>query len=263
VVLLVAWVSLSLTQTVSDCHNSFGSSTYDLSHLVKATNGTEQRVEDPFQGENTYYFRPCNVVAEPSCKSTSPPSDKPAVCQKDIRNQFHDCGSQSHVTWKQRPNATAESGFVLLFTGGEEDRQADIEFICDPRAGIGRLLVKIPAEQPAHHYHLKWETQYACPIKGDGGDRGGGDGGGRPAISGGWIFSIILLSLFVLYIIGGVAYNKFRKNAHGWELIPNHELWFALPGLVRDGTIYCCMKLRGLCGQRYEECPGETRLQEA
>jgi len=208
-------------------------------------------------GGNTYFYRPCNIVSEPNCKSVTPPDDKPAICQKDSRKQaqFHDCGSQSQVTWKAR-GAGANQGFILLFSGGSEDRTADVEFICNQNAGVGTFAVAQPAEQPQHQYHMKWETKFACPTGGDGGDGGdggGGDGGGGPAISGGWIFIIILLSLFVLYIIGGVAYNKFRKDAHGLELIPNHEFWFALPGLVRDGNIYTYKKLRGLCGHKYEE----------
>ncbi len=40
----------------------------------------------------------------------------------------------------------------------------------------------------------------------------------------------------MVYIIGGVLYNKFAKGAKGVELIPNIEFWKELPGLVRVRT---------------------------
>mgnify|MGYP002380078531 FL=1 len=76
----------------SDCKGSVGTFNYDLSGLSSATGGAESSVMD---SGNTYYYRPCQAVAQADCKSVSPPDDTPAVCQKDSRKQaqFHDCGS--------------------------------------------------------------------------------------------------------------------------------------------------------------------------
>ena len=78
----------------------------------------------------------------------------------------------------------------------------DVEFICAPGKNVlGQLVAAQPAEQPSHFYHLQWETSYACPTGGDGGDGGsGGDGDDGPAISGGWIFVIMYVTI--------TSYNK-------------------------------------------------------
>jgi len=116
---------------------------------------------------NTYYYRPCNIISNPQCQSDNPPDDSPAVCQKDSRKvpQFHDLGSLTHPSWSARSSGP-ETGFVLLFSGGSEDRTADIEFICNTNAGIGTFATKQPTEQPQHQYHFKWESAYACPVNG-------------------------------------------------------------------------------------------------
>lgn len=60
--------------------------------------------------------------------------------------------------------------------------------------------------------------------------------------------------MVVVYLVGGVAYNKFHAKREGIELIPNVSFWMALPGLVKDGHLYTFNKARGLVGGRgYEE----------
>jgi len=253
--LLFLCVSASLVLVVrgqadgNACTGTVGKFKYDLSGLSSATGGNDVTCQD--KAGNTYYYRPCQPLKIQQCNTISDTS--PAACQKDTRKVplYHDCGSVNQVGWSPR-SAGQDKGFFMQFNGGEEDRRLNVEFICDKNAGVGTLETANPTESPTHFYHLSWTTKYACPGGGDGdGKKGDGDDG--PAISGGWIFIIVLLSVMFLYLVGGVAYNKFRKDAHGIELIPNHEFWFALPGLVWDGNVYTFKKLRGLCGARYEE----------
>jgi len=134
---------------------------YDLSNLANAVGNADQQIQDA-KG-NTYFYRPCNPLQQQGCATDSDPN--PAVCQKDTRAQpeFHDCGSFTAVTWVSRGTGLENLGFVITFAGGEEGRQSDVEFICDPTAGTGGLATKIPTENPTHVYHLAWTTQYACP----------------------------------------------------------------------------------------------------
>jgi len=233
------------------CKGKVGSFVYDLTNLKAATGGNDVITQDV--PGNTYYYRPCQVLQQTECQSDGDPS--PAVCQKDTRKipQYHDCGSFNQVSWAPRSGGD-NSGFFMDFKGGEEDRHSDIEFICDgSAAGVGVFSTATPTEFPTHFYHLQYRTKWACPQGGDGGDGGGGgDGGSSGGISGGWIFIIILICLIVIYLIGGVLYNRFRRDLRGWELIPNLAFWAALPGLVWSGHVYVYKKLRGLCGAKYE-----------
>jgi len=235
----------------ADCKGSVGGSNYDLGPLQKAIGENDVTTQD--QAGNTYYFRPCNPVKQAECaQGTNPPN--PATCQKDSRMvpRFHSCGSTSTASWKARTSGDA-TGFILHFTNGEEDRQSDVEFICDPQGGTGTLLAVTPTELPTHFYHLQWTSNLTCPgSHGDGGDGGDGGGGGGGGISGGWIFIIILLGIAVLYLVGGVIYKRVRTEDRGLDMIPQKEFWFSLPFLVASGHIYVWRKARGLCGAQYE-----------
>jgi uncharacterized membrane protein YgcG len=244
------------------CKGSVGTYNYDLSKLAQAVT-TYQTCMD--QNQNLYYFQPCQVLGLEDCKNTEP---SPGACQRDTRRppQYHDLGSINTAVFSQLPNANADEGFLLTYTGGEEDRLVDIQFICDKSVtGTGNLQCGNPSEQPGKHYHLIWRTSHACPSTGgDGGDGsdGGGDGsdgGGDGSsgekkkddggISGGWIFIIILSGLTVIYFVGGAIFNKFVRHKEGLEIIPNVEFWLALPGLVKDGILFTYRKIAGLCGR--------------
>jgi len=72
--------------------------------------------------------------------------------------------------------------------------------------------------------------------------------GSSSSLSGGWIFIIILLIATFVYCVGGVLYMKFRRQATGWDLIPNSGFWRELGSLIKDGCRFSYSKLRGLCG---------------
>ncbi|KAL5012266.1 hypothetical protein ScPMuIL_010817 [Solemya velum] len=59
-----------------------------------------------------------------------------------------------------------------------------------------------------------------------------------PVLSVGTIV-IIVFSLFLLtYLCVGMLYKKAVFGAVGQELVPNHDFWVALPGLVKDGYLF-------------------------
>jgi len=61
------------------------------------------------------------------------------------------------------------------------------------------------------------------------------------------------VALIVLYLVGGVSYNKFVAHREGIELIPNVEFWVMLPGLVKDGHVFVWRKIQALTGRTYDE----------
>jgi hypothetical protein len=142
------------------CKGNVGTYSYDITKLAAAVT-TDQTCIDANQ--NLYYFRPCRVLQNEDCKNTEP---SPGVCQRDTRRPpaYHDLGSITTAAFSQLPNGDAAAGFLLTYTGGEEDRLVDIQFICDKSIpGTGYLQCGNPAEQPGKHYHLVWRTSYACP----------------------------------------------------------------------------------------------------
>ncbi len=120
------------------------------------------------------------------------------MCQKDTKDTYRDCGSSLKREFKTRSSAGADQGFVVVYTGGEDQRKTTVEFICDPGMDRTKLVSAPTLEAPTKTYNFQWQTKHACPVgkaddNGDGGDGDGGDSG--PAISGGWIFIILYLLL--------------------------------------------------------------------
>jgi hypothetical protein len=142
------------------CRGTVGNFSYDLTKLATAITQDQTCLDN---NQNTYFFLPCQVLKTSDCANTDP---APGACQKDTRRPplFHDLGSVYTATFSQRPNAGPDQGFLLSYTGGEEGRRVDIEFICNTSVpGYGNLQCGNPVEQPARHYHLSWRTSYACP----------------------------------------------------------------------------------------------------
>jgi len=248
---LVAVVLMALAVSgQNDCKGKVGSYSYDLSGLAKKLGNAEVSVVDP--SGQTYYYKPCGWVSSNiQCQTAT--DTTPAVCQKDNRGQYNDCGSQSTAKISALPATQGGEGdgFTLTVTGGTDSRLSEIYFKCDQNADPGAF--KFVLEPQARTYQFQFATKYACPA-GGGNNGNGGGGGDDDGLAGGWIFIIILSSLLVLYLIGGVAYNKFIAHKEGKELIPNVEFWVALPVYVKDGHLFVWHKLRSLTGRgSYEE----------
>jgi hypothetical protein len=248
---LVAVVMMALAVSgQNDCKGSVGGSAYDISGLASALGNKEVQTTD--NTGQVYFYKPCGIVENLQCQTAT--DTKPAVCQRDLRNppMFHDLGSQATATFTALPANIGTEGFTLGVTGGEDARQTQIYFKCDKGANPGTFTFL--SEPVAKTYQFQYTTKFACIGGGGGGGDGGGGGGDDDGISGGWIFIIILSSLLVLYLIGGVVYNKFVAHKEGKELIPNVEFWTALPGYVKDGHLFVWRKLRSLTGRgSYEE----------
>ena len=92
--------------------------------------------------------------------------------------------------------------------------------------------------------HVVFNVQHAagCPVL------------VKAPLSGGWICFIILIVGTVVYLVGGVLYNKFVKGRDGIALIPNHTFWQNFPGLLADGVRFAMC--RPPAGATYEVVEG-------
>ena len=90
---------------------------------------------------------------------------------------------------------------------------------------------------PCSYYWAPISMSQFCP----------GAGGGSGGFDYGWVFVIIVLVGFFLYFVLGIIISRFGFHKEGREMIPQHEFWFGLPGLVLDGLKYafCCVPCRG------------------
>jgi len=62
---------------------------------------------------------------------------------------------------------------------------------------------------------------------------------------GSWLL-IMLVSVMVLYLALGVAYNMHYAGESGLQAIPNFEFWKTIPSLVKDGAWWSFIKVSSL-----------------
>jgi len=129
-------------------------------------------------------------------------------------------------------------GGLQCETEGGAPRSTEIEIECDPAAGQG--FIEDINEPFACEYSVRMKSQHGCALP------PGEDDGGKPSgdIDSGWIFIIILGSVVIVYLIGGVIVKKKFYQAEGSDAIPNLGFWKELPSLAKDGIVFTVAKIR-------------------
>jgi hypothetical protein len=112
-----------------------------------------------------------------------------------------------------------------------------VEYVCRHGTGVGKpYVVRSGADEPCT-INVVWPTQYACSVV------------SRPAVSGGWVFVILVAVSSAVYLAIGMVYNAV-KGLRGWDLLPNRGFWEMVKGLVVDGLILtgqfvtCCCPMK-------------------
>lgn len=167
-----------------------------------------------------------NLHGEHPCHSDA------AICEIDPDNPTVGRALGSRATAEHMVNKDVVVSYIDgdACIGSNVRASTDIYFICDPSAGEGEPhLVK--AEKNCQ-YMFMWRSSRACP--------------GKPGLSGGAIFGIILLvllGLIFVYLIVGIGYNRTVKKAKGMDQIPHYDLCQAAYYTI---TEYCSRSPRGL-----------------
>eukprot|EP00792_Barthelona_sp_PAP020_P004634 TRINITY_DN2251_c0_g1_i1.p2 TRINITY_DN2251_c0_g1~~TRINITY_DN2251_c0_g1_i1.p2 ORF type:complete len:240 (+),score=74.78 TRINITY_DN2251_c0_g1_i1:37-756(+) len=107
-----------------------------------------------------------------------------------------------------------------------------INFHCDPQAkNSGKIQLKTPKFGTCNGagdsiFEFDWSLDKVCIDES----------------SWGSFFLIVLVVAMGLYFGGGMGYN-FYKGKTGIEMVPQHEFWLELPGLVIDGAKWLISKV--------------------
>ncbi|KAI1324871.1 mannose 6-phosphate receptor domain-containing protein [Xylariaceae sp. FL0255] len=105
-------------------------------------------------------------------------------------------------------------------------KSATIFFTCDRDVVNGNAVVSFIAVDPDEcSYVFKAKSAHACasaePHK-------------PGSVGPGSVFAIILVIAVLVYVVGGVFYNRTVENARGWRQLPNYSLWSGLWSFVCD-----------------------------
>jgi len=200
-----------------DCSRITGAgSNYDLGHLI----GYELTFAD---GPNIY---------------------KTTICQ----NPYPFCGECGEAGWCRESGAEKtcigrfslvvpfESGLELVYDGGDWGQTGSMVLTCDPN------IDDLDALETFNTYtRITAKTKWACPSA---------SSSVFSVMSPGTAICIVIVVLAVVYFVAGVAYNYFRLEKSGYDLIPNKSFWEGLPALTKDGVTFAVHKVSELFGKQ-------------
>jgi len=228
--LFVFLLLLVLAYAQYDCKPSVNGKKYDFTGLQASVDYTIGRAATKQNWD--VLLNLCTAVTNKACKPGI------AICQVwDYNCPSPGCGSASLGGVTSESWVFANNQVVAKFGGGDDGRNSEIRFTCDPNNNNDPTYLN---EMPTKEYNLEWVTKYGCPVgSSDSGSSTGGSGGG---MDGGWVFVIIVLVGFSVYFIVGLIIKKVKFDAHGTDLIPNRDFWCGLPGLMKDGALFLVNK---------------------
>lgn len=106
-------------------------------------------------------------------------------------------------------------------------KSALISFLCDrdPTAS-GTSISFVGTDPDECAYFFDARSIHACPAAEP--HRPGSVGPGS-------VFGIIVLVAVLVYLLGGIFYNRTINNARGWRQLPNYSLWAGMWSFVSVG----------------------------
>jgi len=234
-------VACAVSQTPTACTFTNGKDKYDLSALTAPKDYLIPKNKYPNQSWDIY-INVCKPVTSGGCTGAG-------ACQ-NWGSGFASLGAASTQSFGA---LSAGKGLIAQFTGGSvnngKNRNFEIQFICDMKAGKSSQPVYAGEDVPSVHYKFTWNTPYACPA-----------GSSKPSshkISGGTVIIILLLCGSFLYVVVGLGVQKFVRHKEGRDIIPNYDFWVGFPGLVKDGVMLIVNKITGKApsGSTYSKMP--------
>ncbi|KAI0971202.1 mannose-6-phosphate receptor binding domain-containing protein [Xylaria arbuscula] len=134
-------------------------------------------------------------------------------------------------------------------------KSTTIFFTCDRDALAGNSQVSFIAVDPEEcNYVFKVKSAHACataePHK-------------PGSVGPGSVFAIILVVAALVYLLGGVFYNRTVGNARGWRQLPNYSMWASVWSFICDmfviATSSCARLLPSRRGYHHLSGPSSTR----
>lgn len=134
-------------------------------------------------------------------------------------------------------------------------KSTTIFFSCDRDALAGNAQVSFIAVDPEEcNYVFKVKSAHAC---------GGAEPHKPGSVGPGSVFAIILVVALLVYLLGGIFYNRTVGNARGWRQLPNHLMWASVWSFICDmfviATSSCARLFPSRRGYHYLSASSGTR----
>ncbi|KAI0147220.1 mannose-6-phosphate receptor binding domain-containing protein [Xylariaceae sp. FL1272] len=157
------------------------------------------------------------------------PWAKRSLSQRDTVHEGASYGGYgSDEDGSEWQSADGSSNPVSSASYDEEDvkleKSTTIFFSCDSDA-TSTVVSFIGVDPYECNYVFKAKSPHAC---------GGAEPHKPGSVGPGSVFAIILAIAFLVYVLGGVFYNRTVENARGWRQLPNYSLWSGLWSFICD-----------------------------
>ncbi|KAM7201130.1 cation-dependent mannose-6-phosphate receptor [Rhypophila sp. PSN 637] len=107
-------------------------------------------------------------------------------------------------------------------------KSATISFLCDHDPEISTTASFVSADPDECAYFFEVRSQHACataePHK-------------PGSVGPGSVFAIIFFIAVLVYIVGGIFYQRTVAHARGWRQLPNYSLWAGIWSFISDTFI--------------------------
>ncbi len=231
---------IQIDSTLDSCRQTFGSNQYDLNRLSHLTILGAATIY-------TYAFTPCGPVSVDRCgQNPSPFEPGMTACQVnnlDPTPRFESAmgfldgsGHPPNIEFSENPDGPG-TGVTMTMRNAKcngLERLVRVIFTCDESAQNPTRMEVV--EFPSCEFTIRIQAAEACPIKPS-----------KSGTSGGTIFVILLLVLVVVYVLGGVIYNRFKEQKTGLALLPHPNFWILLSELFLNGCRFTLTYVR-TCG---------------
>ncbi|KAI1859524.1 uncharacterized protein JN550_012042 [Neoarthrinium moseri] len=134
-------------------------------------------------------------------------------------------------------------------------KSTTISFLCDrdPSASASVSFVGTDPDECAYFFEVR--SSHACA---------GAEPHTPGSVGPGTVFGIILLVAMLVYLLGGIFYQRTVANQRGWRQLPNYSLWAGIWSFVSDlfvaSTASCARFLPNRRGYHYlAGSPSRTR----
>jgi len=105
-------------------------------------------------------------------------------------------------------------------------KSATISFLCDRDADVQTAASFVGTDPDECAYFFEVRSQHACA-------------GVQPhkpgSVGPGGVFAIIFFIAVLVYVVGGVFYQRTVAHARGWRQLPNYSLWAGIWSFITVG----------------------------
>ncbi|KAJ8108917.1 hypothetical protein ONZ43_g6279 [Nemania bipapillata] len=160
------------------------------------------------------------------------------------------------------PSKDKDEGDASKGKDDDEEEEDDVRrksttifFSCDRDTLGGLAQVSFIAVDPEEcNYVFKVKSAHACA---------GAEPHKPGSVGPGSVFAIILVVAVLVYLLGGVFYNRTVGNARGWRQLPNYSMWASVWSFICDmfviATSSCARLFPSQRGYHYLSGSSSTR----